>query len=333
MSASASASASRTPSVGFRPCIDIHDGRVKQVVGSTLSDLGKEDSAGSALLTNFSSDLGGAYYANLYAANDLPGGHVIMLGANEASRTQALEALGAYPGGLQLGGGVTTENAMEYIDAGASHVIVTSYVFRDGRLLVVFDEGRERSRVAGRRSRGDPRVCSLDFSPSTSLTVPRIPRFFHAPPTGMLDEDRLSSLVSLVGKSRIVLDLSCRKKPDAKYYVVTDRWQKFSELAVDEGTLTALADRCDEFLVHGVDVEGKKLGIDDELVGLLGRCTPVPSTYAGGASTLEDLDRVAAMGGGRVEVTVGSALDIFGGGLKFDDVVAWHRRVAESRVG
>ena len=199
-----------------------------------------------------------------------------MLGANEASRRQALEALGAYPGGLQLGGGVTTENAMEYIDAGASHVIVTSYVFRDG----------------------------------------------------MLDEDRLSSLVSLVGKSRIVLDLSCRKKPDGKYYVVTDRWQKFSELAVDERTLTALADRCDEFLVHGVDVEGKKLGIDDELVGLMGRCSPVPSTYAGGASTLEDLDRVAAMGGGRVEVTVGSALDIFGGGLKFDDVVAWHRRVA-----
>ena len=248
------------------------------IVGSTLSDLGKEDSAGCALLTNFSSDLGGAYYANLYAANDLPGGHVIMLGANEASRTQALEALGAYPGGLQLGGGVTTENAMEYIDAGASHVIVTSYVFRDGRLLVVFDEGRERSRVAGRRSRGDPRVCSLDFSPSTSLTVPRIPRFFHAPPTGMLDEDRLSSLVSLVGKSRIVLDLSCRKKPDGKYYVVTDRWQKFSELAVDERTLTALADRCDEFLVHGVDVEGKKLGIDDELVGLMGRSRPVPST-------------------------------------------------------
>jgi len=276
-SASASASASRTPSVGFRPCIDIHDGRVKQIVGSTLSDLGgKEDAAGSALLTNFSSDLGGAYYANLYAANDLPGGHVIMLGANEASRRQALEALGAYPGGLQLGGGVTTENAMEYIDAGASHVIVTSYVFRDG----------------------------------------------------MLDEDRLSSLVSLVGKSRIVLDLSCRKKPDGRYYVVTDRWQKFSELAVDERTLTALADRCDEFLVHGVDVEGKKLGIDDELVGLMGRCSPVPSTYAGGASTLEDLDRVAAMGGGRVEVTVGSALDIFGGGLKFDDVVAWHRRVA-----
>lgn len=212
----------------------------------------------------------------MYRESDLPGGHVIMLGANAASKEQALSALRAYPGGLQLGGGVTTANVREYLDAGASHVIVTSYVFRDG----------------------------------------------------MLDATRLDALVKEVGKDRVVLDLSCRKKPDGKYYVVTDRWQKFSTLAVDEQTLTALATSCDEFLVHGVDVEGKKLGIDDELVELMGRCSPVASTYAGGATTLEDLERVAAKGQGRVGVTVGSALDIFGGSLKYDDVVAWHRGVA-----
>ena len=199
-----------------------------------------------------------------------------MLGANDASKEQAMRALRAYPGGLQLGGGVTTENARGYLDAGASHVIVTSYVFRDG----------------------------------------------------MLDTERLNALVKEVGKERVVLDLSCRKKPDGKYYVVTDRWQKFSTLTVDEETLSTLADSCDEFLVHGVDVEGKKLGIDDELVELMGRCSPVASTYAGGATTLEDLERVAVKGQGRVAVTVGSALDIFGGSLKYDDVVAWHRQVS-----
>jgi phosphoribosylformimino-5-aminoimidazole carboxamide ribotide isomerase len=261
--------------VGFRPCIDIHDGRVKQIVGSTLADLPKNDSEtrqAEALETNFESDLGGAHYAELYRSSGLLGGHVIMLGANEDSKKQALSALKAYPGGLQLGGGVTTANAMEYLDAGASHVIVTSFVFRDGEL----------------------------------------------------DRDRLNSLVELVGKDRIVLDLSCRKKDDGKYYVVTDRWQKFSNLCVDEATLDDLASCCDEFLVHGVDVEGKKLGVDDDLVELLGKCSGVPCTYAGGATTMEDLERVAIRGSGRVEVTVGSALDIFGGNLKYDDVVKWH---------
>jgi phosphoribosylformimino-5-aminoimidazole carboxamide ribotide isomerase len=275
----AHATSSSHPKVGFRPCIDIHDGRVKQIVGSTLTDLDDRSGGSDAVLeTNFDSDLGGAHYATMYKESGLPGGHVIMLGANDASKRQALSALRAYPGGLQLGGGVTTDNATEYLDAGASHVIVTSFVFRDG----------------------------------------------------MLDRERLSALVNAVGKERIVLDLSCRKKDDGKYYVVTDRWQKFSNLCVDEATLSDLASSCDEFLVHGVDVEGKKLGIDDALVELMGRYSPVPSTYAGGASTLEDLERVADKGRGRVEVTVGSALDIFGGSLKYDDVVAWHRRVCSA---
>ena len=270
--------ATSSRSVGFRPCIDIHKGKVKQIVGSTLSDKTTVDGA-NALETNFESHHGAEYYANLYKRDNLTGGHIIMLGADEQSKDQAMRALKAFPGGMQLGGGVTTENAKEYLHAGASHVIVTSFVFRDGAL----------------------------------------------------DEQRLSDLVKLVGKENIVLDLSCRKRADGMYYVVTDRWQKWSDLALTEDSLTALSASCDEFLVHGVDVEGKKLGIDDELVEMLGKWSPVPVTYAGGATTLDDLDRVASKGNYNVEVTVGSALDIFGGDLKYEDVVSWHHRVNADR--
>ena len=270
--------AAASASVGFRPCIDIHKGKVKQIVGSTLSDMSKTD---GALETNFESSHGADYYANLYKQDNLTGGHVIMLGADDESKLQAMSALKAFPGGMQLGGGVTTENAMMYLDAGASHVIVTSFVFRNGAL----------------------------------------------------DQERLLELVKMIGKDKIVLDLSCRKKDNGMYYVVTDRWQKWSNLALTEDSLMELSAHCDEFLVHGVDVEGKKLGIDDELVELLGTWSPVPVTYAGGATTLDDLDRVASRGNSRVEVTVGSALDIFGGTLKYDDVVSWHRRVNSSKSG
>ena len=197
-----------------------------------------------------------------------------MLGADDASKIAAKDALKAFPGGMHLGGGVTTDNAAEYLKAGASHVIVTSFVFRDGRL----------------------------------------------------ERDRLDALVKAVGKNRLVLDLSCRKKKeDGKYYVVTDRWQRWSDLAISEASLEQLAASCDEFLIHGVDVEGMQLGIDEELVTLLGRWSPIPVTYAGGARTLDDLERVASAGAGRVDITVGSALDIFGGKLPYSDVVAWHR--------
>eukprot|EP00882_Tetradesmus_deserticola_P015451 GHRQ01016464.1.p2 GENE.GHRQ01016464.1~~GHRQ01016464.1.p2 ORF type:complete len:288 (+),score=90.52 GHRQ01016464.1:220-1083(+) len=262
--------------VKFKPCIDIHQGKVKQIVGSTLKDLplikGRENGADN-LKTNFVSDKPSSWYAELYQRDQLTGGHVIMLGSDDASRQTALEALQAWPGGLQLGGGVTTDNAMQYLDAGASHVIVTSFVFREGRL----------------------------------------------------EEQRLADLVKLVGKQRLVLDLSCRQR-DGQYWVVTDRWQRFSSLMLSEATLAELAGSCDEFLVHGVDVEGMQLGIDDTLVQLLGKWSPIPVTYAGGARTLEDLERVAAAGKGRVDITVGSALDIFGGQLPYADVVAWHNK-------
>ncbi|XP_024967475.1 1-(5-phosphoribosyl)-5-[(5-phosphoribosylamino)methylideneamino] imidazole-4-carboxamide isomerase, chloroplastic [Cynara cardunculus var. scolymus] len=255
-------------SVKFRPCIDIHKGKVKQIVGSTLTDL-KE--SGSTLVTNFESDKSAAEYATLYKEDELIGGHVIMLGADPLSNESAIGALHAYPGGLQVGGGINSDNALSYIKEGASHVIITSYVFNNGQM----------------------------------------------------DIERLKGLVHLVGKKRLVLDLSCRKK-DGKYAIVTDRWQKFSDVFLDEEILNFFSTYADEFLVHGVDVEGKKLGIDEELVALLGRHSPIPVTYAGGVTVMEDLERIKIAGMEHVDVTVGSALDIFGGNLAYKDVVAWH---------
>ncbi|KAH9738202.1 1-(5-phosphoribosyl)-5-((5-phosphoribosylamino)methylideneamino) imidazole-4-carboxamide isomerase [Citrus sinensis] len=254
--------------VRFRPCIDIHKGKVKQIVGSTLQD-SKDD--GTKLVTNFESDKSAAEFANLYKEDGLTGGHAIMLGADPLSKAAAIEALHAYPGGLQVGGGINSDNSLSYIEEGATHVIVTSYVFNNGQM----------------------------------------------------DLERLKDLVRVIGKQRLVLDLSCRKK-DGKYAIVTDRWQKFSDVYLDERVLDFLASYADEFLVHGVDVEGKKLGIDEELVALLGKYSPIPVTYAGGVTTMADLEKIKVAGIGRVDVTVGSALDIFGGNLAYKDVVAWH---------
>ena len=249
----------------FRPCIDLHNGKVVQIVGGSLN----EQSA-SSLRTNFVSTRVPADYAQLYRDANLPGGHVISLGSG--NQEAALEALRAWPGGMQYGGGVNPDNAVSYLDAGASHVIVTSYVFSGGRI----------------------------------------------------DEERLAQLVQRVGRERLVLDLSCRKR-DGHYYVVTDRWQKFTEQRVDAALLGRLADSCAEFLVHGVDVEGLKQGIEEELIVLLGEHSPLPVTYAGGVKRLSDLDRVHQLGKGRVDLTIGSALDIFGGDVAFEDVLAWQR--------
>ena len=257
----------------FRPCIDLHEGKVKQIVGGTLG----ESAAG--LRTNFVSAQSSEYYADLYRRDELRGGHVIMLGpGNEAA---ARAALRAYPGGLQLGGGINLENARSYLDAGASHVIVTSWVFREGRV----------------------------------------------------DEERLAALTRAIGRERLVLDLSCRKR-GAEYFVVTDRWQKFTELVVGRAALERLAVFCAEFLVHAVDVEGLCRGIDAELVTQLAAWSPLPTTYAGGASSLGDLEEVCRRGQGRIDLTIGSALDIFGGtGVRYADAVAFNRRELATRHG
>lgn len=249
----------------FRPCIDLRNGKVVQIVGGTLSDAAEE-----SVQTNFESELSPADYAERYAADGLTGGHVIALGPG--NREAALSALRAYPGGLQYGGGVTAENAAEFLEAGASQVIVTSYVFREGR---------------------------IDFS-------------------------RLDRLLAEVGKDRIVLDLSCRQKANS-YWVVTDRWQKFTDTELVGSTLEELSRYCAEYLVHGVDVEGRMSGIEDDLVRMLGASASLPVTYAGGARSLADLDKVERLGRGKVDLTIGSALDIFGGRVAYEDVIAWHR--------
>jgi phosphoribosylformimino-5-aminoimidazole carboxamide ribotide isomerase len=249
----------------FRPCIDLMDGRVVQIVGGSLRADG-----GRTARVNFQSERPPEFYAELYRADTLPGGHVIALGPG--NREAALAALRAFPGGFHYGGGVNPENARDFLDAGASHVIVTSYVFSGGRV----------------------------------------------------DADRLRALLAAVGRERLVLDLSCRRR-GGEFWVVTDRWQLFTDVKVTAATLGELAASCAEFLVHGVDVEGKMSGIQAELVELLGAHSPVPATYAGGVRELADLARVSDLGRGRVDVTVGSALDIFGGPLPYRDVVAWHQ--------
>ena len=186
----------------------------------------------------------------------------------EATRKQALRALAAYPQGLQIGGGIHAENASEYLDAGASHVIVTSYVFKDGRINM----------------------------------------------------DNLEKIYREVGKEHLVLDLSCRKRDD-KYYIVTDRWQKYTDEVVDEKILNLLMSYCDEFLIHAVDVEGKAQGIETQLVSQLGEWGQMPITYAGGVHSYEDIDLLKKLGKDRIHVTIGSALDIFGGSLSFEEVI------------
>jgi phosphoribosylformimino-5-aminoimidazole carboxamide ribotide isomerase len=249
----------------FRPCIDLHEGKVKQIVGGTLgAETGR-------LQTNFVSQYSAAWYAELYKRDGLQGGHIIMLGPGNEREAKA--ALKAYPGGMQIGGGVNPGNAPGWLDSGASHVIVTSWVFREGRV----------------------------------------------------DWERLKELSEAIGKDRLVLDLSCRRRGE-DYLVVTDRWQNFTECILNRENLARLAEWCAEFLVHAVDVEGLCGGIDEQLVSLLAKCAPIPTTYAGGASSIEDLKRVTQLGGGKVDLTIGSALDIFGGtGVRYEDVVALNR--------
>ncbi len=251
----------------FRPCIDIHNGKVKQIVGGSLKD------AHGEAVENFVSHYDAAWYAEMYRRFDLPGGHIILLNpagtpAYEADLAQAEAALAAYPGGMMIGGGVNAGNAARFLDMGASHVIVTSYVFRDGEI-----------------------------------------RF-----------DRLEEMRQAVGKDHLVLDLSCRKK-DGRYYIVTDRWQRFTELELNTDTLDMLSQYCSEYLIHAVDVEGKASGIEETLAALLGTWHKLPVTYAGGVGSEEDIRLLCRLGQGHLDVTIGSALDIFGGNIPFENVL------------
>ena len=248
----------------FRPCIDIHNGKVKQIVGGSLKDEGNQ------AITNFASELGADYYAEKYKQDELKGGHIILLNSKtseyyEATKKQAILALRTYPKGLQIGGGITAKNATEYIEAGASHVIVTSYVFKDGEI----------------------------------------------------HWENLRNLVEAVGKEHVVLDLSCRKK-GGKYYVVTDRWQTFTNVEVTWQLLDEMSQYCDEFLIHGVDVEGKASGVEIDLVQLLADWNRIPITYAGGIGSMEDLREFKTVSEGKLDFTIGSALDLFGGKIPYE---------------
>ena len=251
----------------FRPCIDIHNGKVKQIVGGSLKDEGNQAKE------NFVAEQDAAYFAEFYKKDKIRGGHIILLNPSDSSyyketKRQALLALHTYPGGMQVGGGIHAENAKEFIEAGASHVIVTSYVFKDGKV----------------------------------------------------NYNNLEKILAAVGKEHLVLDLSCRKK-DGDYYIVTDRWQKFTEEKITPELLDKLKEYADEFLVHAVDVEGKAGGIEEDIAALLGNWDGIPVTYAGGVSSFEDLRKLKELGKNKVDVTIGSALDLFGGEMPFSKVL------------
>lgn len=253
----------------FRPCIDIHNGKVKQIVGDSLSD--QENAAAE----NFVSCQDAAFFAKLYQEKGLSGGHVILLNPFSSefyteTKKQAIQALSAYPGGLQVGGGITPLNAKEFLDAGASHVIVTSYVFDKGKLHY----------------------------------------------------NKLEEMLLSVGREHLALDLSCRRRGN-DYYIVTDRWQNYTEVKITGDIIRELSEKCDEFLVHAVDVEGKAQGIEEELATILGTECKIPVTYAGGVHNFHDLQKLKELGNGNIDVTIGSALDIFGGNMRIDEIVSY----------
>lgn len=253
----------------FRPCIDIHNGKVKQIVGASLTD------ADESAKENFVSERDADFFAGFFRDEGLRGGHVVMLNSvssshYEKTKEQALKALAAYPQGMMIGGGINADNAGAFLAAGASHVIVTSFVFHDG----------------------------------------------------IVDMKRLRQLVDVCGADHIVLDLSCKKR-DGEYYVVTDRWTNFTESIVRPQLMEKLSGCCAEFLIHAADVEGKTSGVDEQLLSILAKWKGIPITYAGGISEYDDILTVKEIGGGRINLTIGSALDIYGGKLNYETVLSY----------
>ncbi|MDP4624564.1 MAG: phosphoribosylformimino-5-aminoimidazole carboxamide ribotide isomerase [Akkermansiaceae bacterium] len=247
----------------FRPCIDLHEGKVKQIVGGSLRD------DGSAPRENFVSEKPPEWFSGKFRDDGLTGGHVIMLGKGNDEAAKA--ALSGWPGGMQVGGGIRAENAKQWLDTGASHVIVTSALFdAQGKFL----------------------------------------------------QQALDEIVAAVGKEKLVIDLSCRRTATG-WTVAMNRWQTLTDLDLTHESLDCLLPFCDEFLIHAADVEGLCGGIDEPLVRMLGEWGKCPITYAGGAASMADVELVAEAGQGRVDVTVGSALDLFGGsGICYEEMVA-----------
>ncbi|KAK4668120.1 Enzyme that catalyzes the fourth step in the histidine pathway [Podospora pseudoanserina] len=253
----------------FRPCIDLHSGQVKQIVGGTL------DSKTTSLLTNFISPHPPSYFSKLYKENDLHGAHVIMLGPG--NRTAAIESLAAWPNNLQIGGGINETNAQEWINLGASKVIITSYLF----------------------------------------------------PNGAFSQERLDKVLVALGgdKEKLVIDLSCRRKGEDRWFVAMDKWQTITDMEVCEESIRQLEPYCSEFLIHAADNEGLQRGIDEKLVENLARWCSIPVTYAGGGRNLDDLEMVKKLSNGKVDLTIGSALDCFGGsGVTLQECVEWNKK-------
>jgi len=241
----------------FRPCIDLHNGKVKQIVGSSLSENESE------LKENFISQKPAEWYAELYKKDGLKGGHIIMLGAgNEEAAERALKA---YPNGMQIGGGINSENAEKYLEAGAAAVIVTSYIF----------------------------------------------------PNGKFSLENLKAISSKIGKENLVVDLSCYGAQN-KWIVAINRWQTLTDFHITKENLEMISEYCFEFLVHAASVEGKQQGMDLELIEFLGANSPILATYAGGANSLKDFETCDKLSNGRVDLTIGSALDIFGGSVPYE---------------
>ncbi|MBB09223.1 MAG: phosphoribosylformimino-5-aminoimidazole carboxamide ribotide isomerase [Roseibacillus sp.] len=249
----------------FRPCIDLHEGRVKQIVGGSLRD------EGPGPRENFVAGEPPGWFARKFRADKLSGGHVIMLGpGNEVGAKEAVEN---WPGGLQVGGGISLENATGWLEAGASHVIVTSWLFSGQGAFMI---------------------------------------------------ERLEALSAEIGGERIVVDLSARRSEQG-WCVAMNRWQTPTDLLVKPEVLDRLAPHCAEFLIHAADVEGKCEGVDADLVEMLGSWEGRPVTYAGGVGHMGDVRLVEELSQGRVDVTVGSSLDLFGGkGVAYDELLAWN---------
>ncbi|KAF2158220.1 Phosphoribosylformimino-5-aminoimidazole carboxamide ribotide isomerase [Myriangium duriaei CBS 260.36] len=256
----------------FRPCIDLHAGSVKQIVGGTLTTQSAD------LKTNYVSNLPASHYATLYKQNSLHGAHVIMLGPGNDDA--ARESCAAWPNGLQVGGGVKDTNAAKWIEAGAERVIVTSFLFPDAKFSL----------------------------------------------------QRLEAVLAALGgdKRRLVVDLSCRRRGE-RWFVAMNKWQTITDMELNQESISLLEPYCSEFLIHAADNEGLQQGIDHELVKKLAQWCSIPVTYAGGGRNIGDLELVESLSGGKVDLTIGSALDIFGGsGVSFDDCVAWNRQRDEA---